>query len=95
MSPQWQTKLITDVCMIACGDLILSALGNLHTRQCYDENYNSLPYEQHKLGQLLGAITRDGWHIPASGAAYMLENWRECFSAAQIRGLEKIKRGEA
>ena len=74
ITQSWQTKIVTELLMSACGDLTLNRRGDLARKETCDEEWNDLPAGQYRYGDVLAQITREGWKLTADGAQFILEN---------------------
>lgn len=89
------TRIVTELMMSACGDLILDKRGNLCYRRMHDaDTWADLSWEQHGIGDKLADITRAGWALTADGAQFILENCPpEPGRRGDRRFLEALARG--
>lgn len=71
----WHNRIVTRLMYSGNGDFILDAHGNLCTRIEYDlDTFKSLPWAEHKIGDRLAILSREGWTLTVIGAQFILEN---------------------
>lgn len=71
----WQTAIVTGLMMSSCGDLILDGRGDLCRRQPWNADYTrELAWAEHRIGEKLAIITREGWTLTTDGVEYILAN---------------------
>lgn len=86
------TRIVTELLMSSCGDLMLDRRGDLCRREIWSEEFKELPWDQHKPGCKLAIITRFGWTLTGDGAQYILENCSPG-SASDVKFLQGVVRG--
>lgn len=94
----WNTRIVTNLLMSSCGDLILDNRGDLCTRKTFDDNYKDVPWNEQKPQTKLATIGYVGdskgtgtWTLTPMGAEYILENCS--YDAGDRAGLEAIRKG--